>query len=139
MKKGKTILAESDSLSKITPSSSCVMTSSEENGIDPITVEEIMPFYEHEVFGQEASLIPSLLSNKKKAISLRINQINKILPEMASKWPNVSNLHYYIAYLLCDMNCEELLTSIEKPSFREKVASEVDEKKKYQAPKTRRR
>ena len=105
---------------------------------EPITVNEIIRYYNDDYDASNEEINKTIHANKQRQIEIRLKQINKVLPELMSKWNAPTPLHYYIAYQEKGMNTEELVLTIEDKDFQkhvDKLAKErIAESKK---PKTR--
>ena len=116
---------------------SSLPSTSDDNSISFIKLEDIFPFYEDEFYDQDQTVLSGLISNKKKVFNIRINMINKVLHELVDKWPNATSLHFYIAFLKKDMNTDELILSLEDKDFCKEVDEAVQEKRFNNGPRTR--
>lgn len=96
--------------------------------VEPITIEEIMPYFDEEFVDDDPVIQQAILNNRKRAFQVRVNQINKILPELVKLWDAPSPLHYYLAFLKKNMNPDELLLTIEDVDFQKEINIEAKER-----------
>ena len=132
MSVGATILPTE--IEPVAGSSNCPSDSPPLPQVEPITVEEIIKYYNDDYYTTNAAINQNILANKKRQFEVRLKQLNKVLPELVSKWEVPSPLYYYVAYSEKDMNTDELILGIEDTSFQEHV-TELAEKRIKEAGK----
>ena len=105
---------------------------------EPITINEIMRYYNDDYDASNDEINKTIHANKQRQIEIRLKQINKVLPELMSKWNAPTPLHYYIAYQEKGMNTEELVLTIEDKDFQKRVDKLAKERiAESKKPKTR--
>ena len=97
--------------------------------IKPLLIEEIFPYYDFNYTEEEKDVIESVKEFKKKTIELTIEKINKYLPIIYKNWINVTPIEIYIGFKMCCSDPEELICSITKKSFLNKLKIEVEKLK----------
>ncbi|EAX95957.1 hypothetical protein TVAG_114680 [Trichomonas vaginalis G3] len=94
----------------------------------PILMEDIFPYYRDNFIEDDCKTQAAIIENKKRAINLRLHQINKILSKLYEKWPRASQLNLYVAFLKSDMSPDDLLERIGDLDFQRAVREESRER-----------
>lgn len=102
----------------------------DEINFDPILLEDIFPYYKDNFIEDDTKTQKAIIENKKRAINLRLIQLNKHLGKFYKKWPDATPLNIYIAFLKKDMSPEDLLSCIEDRNFKKEVRQETKERMK---------
>lgn len=114
-------------------------TSENEAQIDPIDFNDIFLYYDFEpAVIKDKQVAEILRQNKKKRIQLKVDRLNRILPQIYQFLPNFSPLEFYIAF---DIGCGDpdqiILQATKDKNFIKRVKSEAKEQVSLLDPKIR--
>ena len=93
--------------------------------IEEIEISDILPYFDEEYVDDDPVVQKSINENRKRSFQLRINQLNKILPQLQEKWRGKTPLEYYLAYTMKNMDEQELFASFDNKTFLNQVACEA--------------
>lgn len=96
--------------------------------VTEIGLKDVMPFFNEEYVADDASVQKTIEANRKLNFEIRIRRLNKILPQIQTKWVTDEPLEYYLAYTMKNMDEEELMNALDDTKFLKLVKKEAKQK-----------